>query len=301
MITFTEKGAEKVQEFLASQSADVQTSGLRVGVRGGGCSGFQYALAFDQQRAGDEVFMDHGLRILVDGPSPALRQGRGRRLRRVHAGRRLQGREPERHRGLRLRLFLPRGGRGRSLRGLAASRCLSAVRVGGACASTTTPPPGTASRSASCSGCSGRAYERVPIDIFGGDTLTCEYAMINPLRETPVLELDDGERIAQSNAILWYLAEGTPFLPDDALERALVAQWLSFEQERVMGGLGNPRFRLLTGRGRGASRRGWRPAAGRWRCSTRTSTGRAWVVGDAPIDRRPRPVPVRQRGAATRG
>ncbi len=69
MITFTEKGAEKVQEFLASQGAEIQTSGLRVGVRGGGCSGFQYALAFDTQRDGDEVFMDHGLRILVDGPS----------------------------------------------------------------------------------------------------------------------------------------------------------------------------------------------------------------------------------------
>src|SRR3954453_10866594 len=69
VIIFTEKGAEKVQEFLASQSADVQTSGLRVGVRGGGCSGFQYALAFDQERPGDEVFEDHGLRILVDGPS----------------------------------------------------------------------------------------------------------------------------------------------------------------------------------------------------------------------------------------
>jgi iron-sulfur cluster assembly protein len=69
LIKFTDKGAEKVQEFLDSQSADIQTSGLRVGVRGGGCSGFQYALAFDTQRDGDEVFMDHGLRILVDSPS----------------------------------------------------------------------------------------------------------------------------------------------------------------------------------------------------------------------------------------
>jgi iron-sulfur cluster assembly protein len=69
MITFTDKGAEKVHEFLASQNADVQTSGLRVGVRGGGCSGFQYALAFDTERAGDKVFEDHGLRLLVDEQS----------------------------------------------------------------------------------------------------------------------------------------------------------------------------------------------------------------------------------------
>ena len=69
MITFTDKGAEKVQEFLAAQGDALETSGLRVGVRGGGCSGFQYALAFDTEREGDEVFVDHGLRILVDGPS----------------------------------------------------------------------------------------------------------------------------------------------------------------------------------------------------------------------------------------
>jgi iron-sulfur cluster assembly protein len=69
MITFTDRGAEKVQEFLSSQGAEIQTAGLRVGVRGGGCSGFQYALAFDTQRDGDEVFEDHGLRILVDTPS----------------------------------------------------------------------------------------------------------------------------------------------------------------------------------------------------------------------------------------
>src|SRR5215218_11253693 len=69
MITLTEKGAEKVREFLASQGADMDTAGLRVGVRGGGCSGFQYHLAFDNQREGDAVFEDHGLRILVDNQS----------------------------------------------------------------------------------------------------------------------------------------------------------------------------------------------------------------------------------------
>ena len=68
-VRFTDKGAEKVREFLESQGADVTSAGLRVGVRGGGCSGFQYALAFDTERDGDQVFEDHGLRILVDGPS----------------------------------------------------------------------------------------------------------------------------------------------------------------------------------------------------------------------------------------
>lgn len=69
MITFTDKGAEKVHEFLDSQGEAVATAGLRVGVRGGGCSGFQYALAFDEQRDGDTVFESFGLRILVDSPS----------------------------------------------------------------------------------------------------------------------------------------------------------------------------------------------------------------------------------------
>ena len=66
MITFTDKGAEKVQEFLAGQSADIQTSGLRVGVRGGGCSGFQYQLALDERREGDQIFEHDGIRIIVD-------------------------------------------------------------------------------------------------------------------------------------------------------------------------------------------------------------------------------------------
>ena len=68
-ITFTELGATKVREFLASRATTSPTAGLRVGVRGGGCSGFQYQLAFDEQRDDDTVFEDAGLRILVDTPS----------------------------------------------------------------------------------------------------------------------------------------------------------------------------------------------------------------------------------------
>jgi len=68
-VTFTEQGAVKVREFLESQGADITSAGLRVGVRGGGCSGFQYQLAFDDHHDGDAVFEDHGLRILVDAQS----------------------------------------------------------------------------------------------------------------------------------------------------------------------------------------------------------------------------------------
>jgi iron-sulfur cluster assembly protein len=75
MITLTDKGAEKVREFLSAQDAVAETAGLRVGVRGGGCSGFQYALAFDEQRAGDSVFEDKGIRLLVDTPSLPYVQG----------------------------------------------------------------------------------------------------------------------------------------------------------------------------------------------------------------------------------
>jgi len=68
-VALTNSGAEKVREFLGSQGLDEATAGLRVGVRGGGCSGFQYQLAFDEQRDGDVVFESHGLKLLVDGPS----------------------------------------------------------------------------------------------------------------------------------------------------------------------------------------------------------------------------------------
>lgn len=91
-------------------------------------------------------------------------------------------------------------------------------------------------------------YERVPIDIFAGETLGDEYAAINPMRTTPVLEPQAGQHLAESNAILAYLGEGTPFMPDDGLERAQVLRWLFFEQADVVPSMGGLRFRLLTGR-----------------------------------------------------
>jgi glutathione S-transferase len=76
----------------------------------------------------------------------------------------------------------------------------------------------------------GLRYERVELDILAGETRTPEYLARNPNGRIPLLELEDGSHLAESNAILWYLAEGTPLLPDDRLSRARVLQWMFFEQ-----------------------------------------------------------------------
>lgn len=94
----------------------------------------------------------------------------------------------------------------------------------------------------------GRGYERIAVDIFDGDTLTDEFEQLNPHRSTPVLELPDGRTLVESNAILWYIAAGTPFLPDDAFEQGEVCRWLIYEQSDVMPMIGGLRFRLVTGR-----------------------------------------------------
>jgi glutathione S-transferase len=94
----------------------------------------------------------------------------------------------------------------------------------------------------------GTPYERIPVDIFAGDTLGDGFARLNPVRETPVLELDDGTIVTQSNAILWLLAQGTEYLPESALGTAQALAWMFFEQERLMPGVGGVRFRRLTDR-----------------------------------------------------
>ena len=91
-------------------------------------------------------------------------------------------------------------------------------------------------------------YERTEVDIFAGDTSRAGYLALNPAGRTPVLELDSGEVLAESNAILLYLARGTPLLPDDPIEQARVHQWLFFEQNLLEPNVGTARFWRLTGR-----------------------------------------------------
>lgn len=91
-------------------------------------------------------------------------------------------------------------------------------------------------------------YERIAIDIFDGDTLTEEYGRLNPFRSTPVLQFPDGRTLIESNAILWFLASGTPFLTDNPIGQAEVCRWLIYEQSDVMPMIGGLRFRLVTNR-----------------------------------------------------
>ena len=76
----------------------------------------------------------------------------------------------------------------------------------------------------------GIEYQFVPVDILAGESRTSEFLDKNPNGRIPVLELDDGATLAESNAILFYLAEGSDLLPPDRLERARVLQWMFFEQ-----------------------------------------------------------------------
>ena len=109
----------------------------------------------------------------------------------------------------------------------------------------------------------GSPYERVPVDIFGGDTLTDEFARLNPQRQTPVLEIDGAEPLTESGAILVHLAEGTEYLPADPNERAQALRWLFFEQTEVIQGIAGLRFRLVTRRIRPDGREAlWRRSVG---------------------------------------
>lgn len=76
----------------------------------------------------------------------------------------------------------------------------------------------------------GRAYRWVEVDITRDQTRSAAFLAKNPNGRVPLLELDDGRLLAESNAILWYLAEGTGFVPQEAWQRAQALSWMCFEQ-----------------------------------------------------------------------
>src|SRR4051795_10551669 len=93
------------------------------------------------------------------------------------------------------------------------------------------------------------AHELIEIDILQGETRTPEFLKMNPSGHVPVLEVTPGNYIAESNAILWYIAEHTPLMPDDRAERAEMLQWMFFEQHSLEPNLGAAYFWLALVKG----------------------------------------------------
>ena len=91
-------------------------------------------------------------------------------------------------------------------------------------------------------------FERVTVDLFKGETRSEQHFARNPDGRIPVLELDDGETVAESGAILTHLADGTEYLPEERMPRTRVAQWMLFEQNRIEAELAYARFLKLSGR-----------------------------------------------------
>lgn len=117
------------------------------------------------------------------------------------------------------------------------------------------------------------------ISIFEGEGKAAAYRQINPTGAVPAIMLADGRTIAESNAILTYLAEGSRYLPDDRYERAKVNQWLSFEQDYVQNTIGALRYWTMT------SKLDKRPAA--LVANKRSAATTALAILDASLTDRP--------------
>ena len=88
----------------------------------------------------------------------------------------------------------------------------------------------------------GQKYDWTNVDIDKGLTRTPEFLKRNPNGRIPTLELDDGTNLFESNAIMWYLAEGSRFVPATQLGRAQVLQWMFFEQYSHEPYVATPRY-----------------------------------------------------------
>jgi len=92
-------------------------------------------------------------------------------------------------------------------------------------------------------------YHAVEIDILRGESRTPEFLEKNPSGQVPLLEVADGRYLAESNAILWFVANGTPLSPASYIERAEALQWMFFEQHALEPNIGAAYFWLALVKG----------------------------------------------------
>ena len=95
----------------------------------------------------------------------------------------------------------------------------------------------------------GIPYDIVDVDILKGEARTPDFLAMNPGGRVPVLEVAAGRHIAESNAILWYIAGGTPLAPEDRIDRTSALQWMFFEQNSLEPYLGAAFFWLTLVKG----------------------------------------------------
>ena len=97
----------------------------------------------------------------------------------------------------------------------------------------------------------GIPFTRQVLNLADGEARTPEFLRLNPLARVPVLVLEDGTALRESNAILFYLAQGTPCLPGGAVESARVMQWLFFEQFDHARFFARPRYLVSIAKSQG--------------------------------------------------
>jgi glutathione S-transferase len=95
----------------------------------------------------------------------------------------------------------------------------------------------------------GTDYDLVEVDILKGESHTPEFLAMNPNGQVPLLQVAPGKYLPESNAILWFLADGTPLLSNDPIERAATLQWMFFEQHALEPNLGAAWFWLVLVKG----------------------------------------------------
>jgi glutathione S-transferase len=124
-------------------------------------------------------------------------------------------------------------------------------------------------------------YERRHLDVVDRSNRPEVLGALNPALRVPTLVLDDGRPLAESNAIITFLAEGTPYLPDDAYERAQAFAWMYFEQYEIEPNLAVARFWNLFGIEVSPEQRKLKQQAGEKGLAAleRGLSDRTWLVG----------------------